>query len=158
MNKRALIIGYGNPLRGDDGLGWEVAGRLAACIADQSVAIMTVQQLTPELSEPIHETDLVIFIDASSEGEPGPWRCNRVVPASEHAASLGHHFDISGLLAYAQALYQSCPLALVVSVTAESFDCREDLSRDVERALPAVVRHIREQISALNRKQESTYA
>ena len=26
---RVLVIGYGNPLRGDDGLGWEIASGLA---------------------------------------------------------------------------------------------------------------------------------
>ena len=157
-NKRALVIGYGNPLRGDDGLGWEVAGRLAACLPDRSVAIMAVQQLTPELSEPIHAVDLVIFVAASNEGEPGTWKCERVAPASAHAPSLGHHFDVAGLLAYIQALFLSCPEALMVSVAAESFACREELSRKVEIVLPAVVAYIRGQIAALNSNQESLYA
>ncbi|MCE0499010.1 MAG: hydrogenase maturation protease [Methylacidiphilales bacterium] len=157
-NKRVLIIGYGNPLRGDDGLGWEVAGRLAACITDPSVAIMAVQQLTPELSEPIHAVDLVIFVDASNEGEPGTWKYERVMPASAHAPSLGHHFDISGLLAYTGALFPSCPGALVVSVAAESFACHENLSHKVEAVLPAVVGHIRRQIAALHSSKEPLYA
>ena len=159
-NKRALVIGYGNPLRGDDGLGWEVTERLAAYIPDGSVAIMAVQQLTPELSEPIHAADLVIFVDASSEGEPGTWKCERVAPVLVHAPSFGHHFDIADLLAYTQALFPSCPGpgALVVSVAAESFGCHEKLSRKVETVLPAVVSYIGEQIAALNTNQEPLYA
>ena len=158
MNKQALIIGYGNPLRGDDRLGWEVADRLAACIIDRSVSIMTVQQLTPELSEPIHDADMVIFVDASGEGKAGTWRCDSAEPASTHAPSLGHHFDITSLLAFTQAVYQTCPRAFVVSVVAESFACHDDLSPKVETALPAVVRYIREQIAALNPNQEADYA
>ena len=68
MKDRTLIIGYGNPLRGDDGVGWEVASRLAATIPEEAAHIMTVHQLTPELAESVSEAELVIFIDAS-DGE-----------------------------------------------------------------------------------------
>ena len=158
MTKQTLIIGYGNPLRGDDGLGWEVAGRLAACIPDPAVTIVTAQQLTPELSEPIYYADTVIFVDATAEGKPGTWRCELIEPAIEYAPSMGHHFDIAGLLAFTRGVFQSCPKAWVVSVTAESFACREDLSPMVEEALTAVVRHIRQLILELNPRQEPSYA
>ena len=158
MTKQSLIIGYGNPLRGDDGLGWEVAGRLAASIPDPSVKIITVQQLTPELSEPIYYADMVIFVDASADGTPGEWRCEVVTPASDPAPALGHHFDIAGLLAYTQAIFQSCPQALVVSASAETFACHEDLSFKVEAVVPDIVRHIRQIIIELNPQPEPAYA
>ena len=147
MNKQALVIGYGNPLRGDDGLGWEVAGRLAASIADPSVEIMSVQQLTPELSDPIHEASMVIFVDASTEGEPGTWRSTAVSPVANPAATLGHHMDVTALMAYTKAVYQTSPPAWLVSVTAETFACHDHLSSKVDAALPAVVRCIREKIA-----------
>jgi hydrogenase maturation protease len=77
-----LIIGYGNPLRGDDGLGWQVAGELAKCV-DALISAVAVQQLTPELAEPVSDADLVIFVDASCHGEPGSWRCESIRPESE---------------------------------------------------------------------------
>ena len=80
MKDRKLIIGYGNPLRGDDGVGWEVASRLAVIIPSEAAHILTVHQLTPELAESVSEADLVIFIDASDVGEPGTWRCDQVKP------------------------------------------------------------------------------
>ncbi|MCE0521806.1 MAG: hydrogenase maturation protease [Methylacidiphilales bacterium] len=147
MHKQALIIGYGNPLRGDDGLGWEVAGRLAASITDPSVAIITAHQLMPELAEPIHEAELVIFVDASSEGDPGAWRCAEAAPSPAYAPALGHHFDVAGLLAYSESVFQTCPRALLVSVTAETFACHDALSPCVEKALPAVVRFIQSKIA-----------
>jgi len=158
MKSRGLVIGYGNPLRGDDGLGWEVAGRLAASVADKSVAIMAVHQLTPELAEPVSEAETVIFVDASYEGEPGTWRCDEVTPASATASPLGHHFDISGLLAYARAVFQASPRAFVVSVAAESFECHDDLSPTVKAALPQIVRLIRDKMGCLNPAPEVTYA
>ncbi|HUB66906.1 MAG TPA: hydrogenase maturation protease [Candidatus Methylacidiphilales bacterium] len=158
MHKRILVIGYGNPLRGDDGIGREVVADLAERFTDPEVSILTVHQLTPELSEPIHRSDLVIFVDASSQGEPGAWTCKPVTPAMAHTPALGHHFDIANLLAYTQAVFQMCPGALVVSVAAESFTYREELSPKVRAALPAVVRHIYNQIAEFGLKQEPAHA
>lgn len=157
MPKPALIIGYGNPLRGDDGLGWKVAEGVATSLGEHAV-ILTVQQLTPELCEPIHETNLVIFVDASCDGVPGTWRSLPVAPAAAQAPALGHHCDLAGLLAYTQAVYQSCPKALVVSVSAETFDCRDALSPKVEAAIPVIVGYICNQVAALNPNPEPTYA
>jgi hydrogenase maturation protease len=44
-----LLIGYGNPLRGDDGLGWQVADQVARD-ADKSIKVVATHQLTPELA------------------------------------------------------------------------------------------------------------
>lgn len=158
MKTRKLIIGYGNPLRGDDGLGWEVAGRLAATISDESVAIMTAHQLTPELAEPVSRAHMVVFVDASYEGEPGTWRWDAVKPAPATTNPLGHHFDISGLLAYARAIFGASPRAFVVSVAAASFECRDNLSPAVEALLPEIVRHISGKLGCLNPKTQMTYA
>ncbi len=156
MKCRGLVIGYGNPLRGDDGLGWEVAGRLAASQADESVAIMAVHQLTPELAEPVSRADTVIFVDASYEGQPGTWRWDEVEPGPAAADPLGHHFSIPGLLAYARAVFHANPRAFVISVAAESFECRDHLSPSVLAVLPEIVRFIRDKASLPN--PEVTYA
>jgi hydrogenase maturation protease len=47
-----LIIGYGNPLREDDGVGWQVADQLLKN-SEGSIKVLTAHQLTPELAEPI---------------------------------------------------------------------------------------------------------
>lgn len=72
---RALLIGYGNPLRSDDGLGWRVAEALRTQVEQQaateataqaqSLDIVTCQQLNPELAEAISRADLAIFVDAA---------------------------------------------------------------------------------------------
>jgi hydrogenase maturation protease len=107
MKYRKLVIGYGNRLRGDDGVGWEVASRLAAAVPSEAAHILTVHQLTPELAELVSEADLVIFIDASHVGEPGTWRCDHVKPRCASGNSLGHHFDVAGLLAYSEAVFNA---------------------------------------------------
>lgn len=144
---RILIIGYGNPLRGDDGFGWQAARLLADTMDDPRVEVLTVQQLTPELAEPVSKADGVIFIDAASEGKPGSWKCEAVGENETFSNALGHHFTPVSLLAYAKAVFNASPRALLVSVAGESFECGETLSPSVEAVLPEVVLHIRKQIN-----------
>jgi hypothetical protein len=58
-----LVIGYGNTLRGDDGVGYQVAETVAEWQLPQ-VRSIAVHQLLPELAADIAEVDLVIFVDA----------------------------------------------------------------------------------------------
>lgn len=87
----ALIIGYGNPLRGDDGFGWHVADRLTELLNDESAKILAVHQLTPELAESIGEAKLVIFVDAAYGGEPGSWKCEPVASDTILSNALTHY-------------------------------------------------------------------
>ena len=58
-----LVIGYGNTLRSDDGVGPRVAMAVASREWPGFNAI-AVQQLTPELAEPLAAAELAIFVDA----------------------------------------------------------------------------------------------
>ena len=55
---RVLILGYGNPLRSDDGLGWQVAVQLFRTNTSPEVLVLPCHQLTPELAEPISRFSL----------------------------------------------------------------------------------------------------
>src|SRR5215831_5031144 len=145
--RRVLIIGYGNPLRADDGVGWQAAHRLAGLRQDQFVETLALHQLTPELAEPIGRADLVIFIDASHGGSPGSWKCERLVAGTTAGNSLAHHFTLTSLLTYAQAIFQATPFALVISVAGASFAYHEQLTPSVEKAFPQVIEQVREQIA-----------
>ena len=50
-SRKALIIGYGNPLRSDDGFGWHAGRLLAQALAGQEAEVITCHQLTPELAD-----------------------------------------------------------------------------------------------------------
>ena len=68
---RVLILGCGNPLRGDDGVGWHAAERLLKRSAELDATIKSCHQLTPELAEPVSKAERVIFIDARIGQTPG---------------------------------------------------------------------------------------
>ncbi len=48
--RRPLVIAYGNRLRGDDAVGWVVADALRDDVRMESVDVVAVHQLTPDLA------------------------------------------------------------------------------------------------------------
>ncbi len=139
---QGLVIGYGNPMRRDDGLGWRAVEALSRELPADLVECISVQQLTPELAERLSALRAVIFVDARAEGEPGSLECRRVRPRP-HESPLLHELDPPGLLAIAKALYGANPKAAVVSVAGESFEHGSGLSPAVEATLPDVVAAVR---------------
>lgn len=132
-----LILGIGNPLRGDDGLGWVVAEQLARA-NEQDCAVQCVHQLTPELAQQLATADLAIFIDASCEGKPGDIHIRQVFPASQIGPVGMHHLTPEELMALTIALYGRCPLVVAVTITGADFSLSESLSPLVEREVSPV--------------------
>jgi len=98
-----LLIGIGNRLRSDDGIGYRIAETLRA--EDSPMQVLAVQQLTPELAEPIAAAAAVLFVDASVL-DPGAdqLRLEPLLPhggitdAAAMRAPLSHQFSPIGLL------------------------------------------------------------
>ena len=140
---RLLIIGYGNPLRGDDGVGWQIADPLAR-LAGDSATVLTVHQLTPELAEPISGADLVVFIDACYEGRPGTWTCETIRPDPNPSHEFTHYLTPANLLTYTRAVFGDHPKALLISVAGRSFDYSQGLSPAVAAVVPEIVASVSE--------------
>lgn len=138
-----LVIGYGNPLRGDDGLGWRAAEALAQGGAPAPITILTCQQLTPELAEPISQAQRVILIDAAQGSPPGFITHRRIILDNHTPPALSHHLEPGALLACAQALYGSAPPLDLWTVNGADFEIGETLSPAVEAALPQLIARIR---------------
>ncbi|HEY3282528.1 MAG TPA: hydrogenase maturation protease [Armatimonadota bacterium] len=148
MSGRILIVGYGNPLRGDDGVGWLAAQQLAAHYADDpSVAVITAHQLTPELAEPISSAEICLLIDAEEGGDPGGIRVTKVDPTVVQEGLFSHHVDPATLVACAGELYGNTPQAYLYTVAGGSFDCEEALSDPVSAALSLLLDQIRSVVS-----------
>ena len=141
---RAIVIGYGNTLRTDDGLGPAVAEGLEGEWPEEDVSVVSCQLLTPDLAEPVSRAELVVFIDAAADGGPGDVACVRVEPDRTRSSSFTHHFDPAGLLALAEVLYGRAPEAYTISVCGESFDSGEGLTATVAARVPEVAARVRE--------------
>jgi hydrogenase maturation protease len=143
MIGNALIVGYGNPLRGDDGVGQAVARAFADDSAIDGVDALACHQLTPELAERFAAASRVILIDAAAGAEAGGVSVIPLRPAPAPASTLGHHVEPSQLLHMAQVLYGRSPEAYLVTVGASSLELGEGLSGPVTAALPEVIATVR---------------
>jgi hydrogenase maturation protease len=143
---RSIIIGYGNPLRGDDGVGWHAARRLEAVL--QETEIIACHQLTPELAEPMSWAEIVVFVDADAQGPAGSVSCQTVTPGDSGASALSHHVTPRQLLGWTQSLWGASPQAFLFSVSGQSFGCGEELSVPVGAALPELIERIGSLIGA----------
>jgi hydrogenase maturation protease len=142
-----MVIGYGNPLRGDDGVGWRVAEVLKARRESLSMEVVACQQLLPELAERISRAGTVWFVDATGVGVPGEWYCHRL-PEESTASTLGHYASPAELLALTRGLYGVAPGAYLFTVCGYSFECGEELSVAVAAAVPSVVLTIEDLLAA----------
>ena len=74
--QKILVIGYGNPLRGDDGF-----GSLAASYVKErqipGVEVIVSHQLNPEHAALLPESSHAIFLDAAVGDKPGTLRATR---------------------------------------------------------------------------------
>lgn len=120
-----LVIGIGNSLRGDDGVG--------ALLAEQ-VGGRSVQQLTPELAAELAELEAVLFIDAWLAPAGAAPRITAISLAAGAAES--HRLEPAQLLAISQALYGRAPAAHLLQVPAHAFEHGNTLSVEIQAALP----------------------
>ena len=137
---RAVIIGYGSDLRGDDALGPIVARTLEPMLADRDdVLIEICQGLTPDLALLIAEATIVVFVDCSAEGPVGEIVRQTVEPIAKSDLSMVHFLDPPALLTWTASLYGRAPQAVVLTVAGESFDISEELTPIVAATVPDLV-------------------
>jgi len=134
----ALVIGYGNPLRGDDGAGPEAARRLS----EHGIEALSVHQLTPELAERISAARAVFFLDASESLPPGGVA---VKPLEASAAGpMEHYASPAALLRLAREVYDAQPEAWLIAMGGAGFELGEGLSEAAERAVSRAVQAVLE--------------
>lgn len=137
----AVVIGYGNRLRGDDGVGPRVAAAIGRRRPD--VRALGVHQLTPELAAVVADAALAVFVDARADGGAGV-TVEPTGPDAACPAALGHVAAPGAVLALAAALYGRCPRAWTVGVPVASLALGDRLSPSgraaARRAVAAVAR------------------
>lgn len=145
MARRSLVVGYGNPLRGDDGFGWHAAVALAADprLADTDVVIR--HQLTPELAEDVATARVAVLIDACLGDTPGCVSIREVAPAA--GPSWSHQLRPEDVVGLAQALFGTVPPVFLVTVTGAHFGYGSTLSREVSACVPRVLRTVEAALS-----------
>lgn len=141
-----LIVGIGNPSRGDDAIGPLAIERLAA-LALPDTELLTDFQLQIE-----HALDLlgrreVVFIDAAASGAE-PYSFEPVAPAEETGA-LTHALSPAAVLhAYTRVTSAPLPAAFVLAVRGYVFELGADLSAAAADNLDAALQMLASRFTA----------
>lgn len=139
--KSALIIGYGNPDREDDGVGWRIVERLAARLPGAAIAqsvldpqpqedipsLLVALQLVPEMAEAIARYERVCFVDAHTGAYPNDLNVAETQPIFQ-SSPFTHHLTPDTLLALTRAAYDRAPEGMVISVRGYQFGFKQTLS------------------------------
>jgi hydrogenase maturation protease len=142
-----LIIGYGNPLRSDDGIGPFIIEQISK-LNLQGVDLITTHQLNVELAEEISRYKLVILVDASETGPPV--YMEKVEISKAEGTGSSHQLNPEAMLFLVERLYQSKPEIYLCSILGEDFNFGMDLSETVLARADQAIGQITKLIKGLN--------
>jgi hydrogenase maturation protease len=146
-----LVLGIGNPLRGDDGVGIRVLEMLKE--QDLPEDILLLDAGTPGFGLVNHLQEWaqagggqVTIIDAVNMGEmPGVWR--RFTPEEVKMITSGEHLslhqiDLAGGLALAEAVGILPEQIVIYGIEPACIDWKQGLSPEVSSGVPELVNNI----------------
>ena len=159
MRSGTLILGLGNPLRGDDGLGPRVVEELEQ--HELPVGVTAIDGGTGGLSllRYLEEWKRVLIVDVAEVGlQPGQFV--RFTPQQARLMEDGCSFSVHGAglgeaLALGHALGRQLAEIVIYGLQPESLDWRQGLSPAVEAGLPALVEAVLEESIGDNNAQDS---
>jgi hydrogenase maturation protease len=139
-----IVVGLGNPVLGDDGVGWRVADEVERRLADAPG--VTVERLGVggiRLMEVVSDYEAAVLVDAAEfpgrpAGEVRAWRLDEIeFHAGGHLDSI-HDASLETALDLGRQMGVALPDRIdVVTVQARSTDVfSEELSLEVEAAVP----------------------
>jgi hydrogenase maturation protease len=139
-----LLIGIGNPSRGDDALGPLLIERLEA-LALPEVELLTDFQLQVEFALDLQGRQQVIFVDASLDAA-APFTFSPVV-AAEDTSYSSHALSPAAVLHAYRKLCGEPPPAHVLAIRGEAFELGEGLSAAAAKHLDAALGWLRRRLT-----------
>ena len=135
-----VVIGYGNTLRRDDGVGPKVAEAVAA-LDLPGVRALACPLLTPELAEAVSQARVVIFVDAAVDA-PREVQMRKLAPA-DSSQIMAHAASPATLLALARDVFGHAPAAWWLTIPVEDLGIGEEFSPLAQRGLETAMQEIR---------------
>lgn len=144
-----MVIGYGNTLRRDDAVGYQIAQQAERLWSPRLRAIV-LDQLTPEVAAELAEAEQAIFVDARAASCPFPISAEAIEPLLQGSALLVHAMTPQFLLGLCQALYGRCPRSWVIPMPAVDFQFGEGLSAVAQEGIPQALAVIKRLLAGLD--------
>ncbi len=143
-----LVVGLGNPILGDDGIGWRVAEAVRAGLDDPDVEVLCLSLGGLALMEHLAGHRRAIIIDAMATGAPAGTLHRMSARAMDelgarHTASA-HDLSLAAALVLGRELGLNVPdeIQVVGVEAAPEFEFGEVLGPAVAAATPAAVRAV----------------
>ena len=140
-----VVIGYGNALRRDDGVGPKVAEAVAA-LGLPGVRALACALLTPELAEAVSQASVVIFVDAAVDA-PREVQMRKLEPAGS-SQIMAHAASPATLLALARDVFGHAPEGWWLTIPAEDLGIGEEFSPLAQRGFETAVQEVRKRAAA----------
>jgi len=148
---KTLVLGLGNPIMGDDGVGLRVVQEVRRRLRDcTSVDVQECYAAGPTLLDIIVGYEALVFVDSIQCDEP---RGTVLQPKREQlpdqpASMDAHGMGLLGVLNLGERMRLPVPRKLsIVAVAVEpNMEASESLSPEVERAVPEAVRRVLEEV------------
>ncbi len=146
----ALVLGLGNPLRGDDGIGPRVVEALLRRGLPEGVEALDAGSAGLELLNLLDGPQRVIVIDAADVGL-APGQFARFTPDEAHLFAAAdttsfHQAGLAEVLALARALDRPLPELVIFGVQPASMEWGEGLSPAVEGVVTRVVEALQNEL------------
>ena len=147
---KTLVIGLGNPILGDDGVGWKVAEQVSTAVNPRTpVEVDTAALGGLSLMERLLGYDRVVLVDSMETGQSPVGSVSTFPlaslqdPMSGHSASA-HDTSLITALKTAESIGADIPKRVdVVAIEAQNvYDFSEDLSPAVAAAVPEAVQAV----------------
>ena len=152
MTGRTVVIGVGNPYRGDDASGLAVAERLRGSVPD-GVEVVACEHELSRLVDAWQDASAAVVVDAVATGaEPGAIHrydaSDEPLPARMFRSST-HAFGVGEAIELSRALGTLPRRVVVYGVEGEDFAAREGMSDAVGAAIDAAVDAVLRDLEAL---------
>lgn len=148
---RILVLGIGNILMGDEGIGVHVVRYLQEQDLPESVACLDGGTGSFQLLEPLQLADRIIMIDATIDGGP-PGRVRRLTPrfSKDYPPSLtAHDIGLKDLLDAYYLLGEPQDVILFAVSISPLSELSIELSSHLAGCVPEIAKSIRREIDAL---------
>ena len=151
---KTLIVGLGNPILGDDGVGWKVAEEVEKRLpADGSVEVMFLSLGGISLMENLIGYDRVVVVDAfasdATAGSVSVLKLSQLPNYSAYHITSTHDTSLQKAMELGREMGAYLPEdVIIVGVTTDRIhEFSEDLSPPVARMVPCVVNIVLDLIS-----------
>lgn len=148
--EKVTVLGIGNTLYSDDGLGLEVLPELQKALADfENIEIVDGSTEGMQLLGPVEATNRLIVVDAiNADTEPGTVieLAKEEIPSFNGIKMSVHQIGFQEVISAAQLRDRLPEKMVMIGLQPASLELNTELTDKIRQSLPVLVQHVRHQI------------